>query len=84
MDRSKPTVDVRLLTVKEAAAKLCCSPATVYEHIQCGDLSVVRIGRHKGYRIDVRDLDKFVNDRKFCYESESPQRSRPNLKHLKL
>jgi excisionase family DNA binding protein len=73
-----------LLTVKEAAAKLRCAPATIYEQIRTGELIVTRIGRQKGYRIDSRDLDRFLTTRKFCYEPAVLQRAKPKLRHIEI
>jgi excisionase family DNA binding protein len=75
---------VQLLTVKKAAARLGCSAANVYLLVANGELPVVRVGRLKGYRIDARDLDSFVNDRKFRYRVETARPPRTQLKHLRL
>ena len=63
--------DFRLLTNKQAAQRLCCSAACVYSLIATGELPIVRIGPQKGYRVDVRDLDAFISDRKFRYRPET-------------
>lgn len=78
--------DLQLLTVKQAAAKLCCSVANVYALIESGSLAIVTVGKRKGYRIDLRDLDSFVQGRKIRYQvpQKLTSRTRFNLKHLKL
>lgn len=74
---------LRLLTVRQAAERLACSPANVYALIEAGDLPVVPVGKRKGYRLDERDLVRFVQGRKFVLRpAETPGRVR--LKHLKL
>lgn len=83
MEPHQPHHDWRLLTVKQAALQLGCSPANVYSLIERGELPIVRIGRHKGYRVDVRDLDAFVNGRKVRFRSAAPQLPRQPLKHLR-
>ncbi|HMP06201.1 MAG TPA: helix-turn-helix domain-containing protein [Lacipirellulaceae bacterium] len=84
MDSQEPDDRLQLLSVKQAAARLCCSAANVYGLIETGVLPVVRVGRHKGYRLDLRDLDAFIAERKFRIgQAASPPR-RTKLKHLKL
>jgi excisionase family DNA binding protein len=53
----------RLLTVKEAAARLRVSPATVYGLCERGELSYVRISTH-AIRIAEPDLSAFVRGRR--------------------
>jgi len=72
-----------LLTIKETAQRLRCKRANVYALIASGELPVVRIGLQKGYRIDARDLEGFVNDRKFRYRPQPARLPRPRLKHLR-
>lgn len=74
----------QLLRVKEVAERLGCSHNNVYALINRGFLPVVRIGRSKGYRVDSRDLDEFLQRRKVQYESAEPDSARPQLRHLKL
>ena len=78
--------DLQLLTVKQAAEKLCCSSANVYALIESGSLAIVTVGKRKGYRIDLRDLDSFVQGRKMRYQvpQKSTSSTRVNLKHLRL
>jgi excisionase family DNA binding protein len=77
--------DVCLLTIKQAARRLCCSAACVYLLIAKGELPIVRVGLHKGYRVDVRDLESFVSDRKFRYRSEAVTKAgRTKFRHLRL
>ena len=76
--------DVQLLTVKQAAFRLCCSAANVYGLIETGVLGVVQVGKRKGYRIDLRDLDAFVQNRKFRFQAPQAAAPKRTLKHLKL
>lgn len=75
---------VQLLTVKQAANRLCCSAANVYALIETGRLAVVSVGKSKGYRIDLRDLEAFVNQRKFRFQTPRPVVPKTTLKHIKL
>lgn len=75
--------DFQLLTIKQTAALLSCSPANVYGLIETGSLPVVQVGRAKGYRIDPRDLDGFVQERKFKFRAASAPLPRTPLKHLR-
>lgn len=52
----------KLLTVKEVTKILKVHWQTVLEYIRQGKLIAVRMGR--GYRIDERDLQTFINERK--------------------
>jgi excisionase family DNA binding protein len=72
-----------LLTIKQAAQRLCCSVACVYALIANGELPIVRIGLQKGYRVDARDLDAFINDRKFRYSPVAVQIPQTKFKHLR-
>lgn len=80
------TPQLQLLTVKQAAERLSCSAANVYTLIETGALAVVQVGCRKGYRIDLRDLDSFVYDRKFRVQTASPVKpaSPTRLKHLRM
>ena len=80
----KSTEEFFLLTIKETAQRLCCKRANVYALIANGELPVVRIGMQKGYRVDVRDLDAFISDRKFRYRPQAARVPRPKLKHLRV
>lgn len=86
MLNTNPSGDGRLLTVKQAAARLCCSQANLYTLIERGDLPVVAVGRRKGYRLDVADLDAFVAGRKVCYDAQLPTATerQKTLRHLQL
>ncbi|HEX6964099.1 MAG TPA: helix-turn-helix domain-containing protein [Lacipirellula sp.] len=81
---NEPGDRLQLLTVKQTAARLCCSLANVYALIEKGELAVVRVGQQKGYRIDLRDLDAFVGERKFRFATAAPKPRRSTLKHLHL
>jgi excisionase family DNA binding protein len=83
MRQAANTDDFCLLTVKQAAQRLCCSAACVYALVASGELPVVRIGLQKGYRVDIRDLDAFVSDRKFRYRPEAVRVPRAKFKHLR-
>ena len=76
--------DPLLLTVREAADWLACSQANVYALVEKGELPVVPVGRRKGYRIDRRDLEAFVDRRKFRFQAPPAARPKERLKHLKL
>lgn len=76
--------DVRLLTVKQAASRMACSPANVYGLIEKGELAVVQVGARKGYRVDLRDLEAFIGDRKFRFHAPRPALPVKPLKHLRL
>ncbi len=75
--------EFHLLTIKQAAQRLSCSAACVYALVASGELPVVRIGLQKGYRVDIRDLDAFVSDRKFRYRSEAVRIPKAKFKHLR-
>jgi excisionase family DNA binding protein len=84
MVRAAETIDdFRLLKIDEVAQRLSCSEANVYDLIASGELPVVRVGRQKGYRVDIRDLDAFVSDRKFRYQPAPVRMPKPKLKHLR-
>ena len=76
--------DLQLLTVKQAAAVLGCSQTNVYALIGSGTLPVVPIGRSKGYRIDPRDLDGFVQSRKVRFQAPQTAKKATKLKHIRL
>ncbi|MGL4511578.1 MAG: helix-turn-helix domain-containing protein [Lacipirellulaceae bacterium] len=75
-----------LLTVREGAEWLGCSVGNVYGLIEQGRLPVVRVGARRGYRLDPRDLDEFVEAQRV--RLRSPERLRPParrpLRHLTL
>ena len=75
--------ELQLLTVKQTAKKLCCSIANVYGLIEKGTLAVVQVGKSKGYRIDLRDLEGFIQQRKFHFQVPHPVIQKANLKHIK-
>jgi excisionase family DNA binding protein len=76
----------RLLTVRETAAYLSCSVNNVYALIDSGQLPFVRIGNAKGYRIDLRDIEEFIDSRKRSKQSTEQLAHRPpqKLRHLRL
>lgn len=74
----------KLLTITDAAQCLGCSEANVYALLNSGELPFVRVGKSKGYRIDVVDLERFIQSRKTCHEGAPPKIARPRLKHIRL
>jgi excisionase family DNA binding protein len=52
------------LTVKEVAGSLKLNALTIYQYVRSGKLKAVRFGRN--YRIEQKDLDKFVRSNKTC------------------
>ena len=75
-----------LLTIREAAAWLRCSATNVYALIDSGELPYICVGNSKGYRIDRRDLEAFVDARKVAKPGVRRNGSpvRPKLKHIKF
>jgi excisionase family DNA binding protein len=76
----------QLLTVGATALLLGCSRANIYGLIEAGELPVVAIGKTRGYRIDRRDIDAFIERRKTCKQTGKPALPppRPRLKHIKF
>lgn len=75
-----------LLTVKDAAARLNVSAATVYALIDSGKLSCHRIGVGRGViRISEADITAYLSD---CHleitGKPAPRPPRQKLKHIKL
>ncbi len=84
---SEPDSNVRLLTVAQAAEFLGCRVTNVYGLLRTGRLPFVRIGQRKGYRIDRRDLEQFVDSRKerrIAIETTPSWKPRVALKHIRL
>lgn len=83
---NQATDEVKLLTVRETAERLRCSEANVYALIERGDLTVVRIGPSKGYRVTPDDLAAFIESRKESKRRADQRRPppRPRLKHIRL
>ena len=77
-------LESRLLTVEKVARFLGCSAANVYGLIDSGALPFVSIGIRKGYRIDIKDIESFIQDRKQHKSQQSSPAPRPKLKHLRL
>jgi excisionase family DNA binding protein len=79
---------MHLLTVREAAEKLHCSPGTVYSLCGRGVLAHHRIGSERGaIRISEEQLTEFLSastrERKlprYC----NPRVALPRLKHVRL
>jgi excisionase family DNA binding protein len=80
----EPILTLRLLSVAETANVLGCSIANVYSLLEAGDLPFVSIGVHKGYRIDLRDLESFIESRKTRKSAHQNRQPRPALKHIRL
>jgi len=75
-----------LLTVSEAARRLRCSATNVYSLIERGLLPFVRVGNAKGYRIDPKDIEAFIEERKQA-KGGTPKTGvppRPRLKHIRV
>ena len=77
---------LKLLTISEVAVVLGCSAANVYRLIDTGELPVIAVGKSRGYRIDRRDIDEFINRRKTRNVGEKSHTPipRPRLKHIRL
>jgi excisionase family DNA binding protein len=73
----------RLMTVKEAAEWLRTSPNTIYAQIAKGELPVVPTGLSKGYRVDVRDLEQFINQRRFRCVARAVKSSTYQPRHIR-
>jgi excisionase family DNA binding protein len=84
MQRTDPDSSFYLLTVNETAQRLGCSTANVYALIQSGELPVVPVGRRKGYRIDIRDLAQFADNRKFRCMARVSETQPRHLRHLRF
>ena len=61
---AKPGLTKRLLRVREAAEYLSISPWKVRRLIQQGLLPVVQASESGAWRVDVRDLDAFIERNK--------------------
>jgi excisionase family DNA binding protein len=61
---AKPTLTKRLLRVRDAAQYLSVSPWKLRRLVQDGRLPVVQAGEGGAWRIDVRDLDTFIEQNK--------------------
>ncbi len=48
-----------LITIRQAAERLSVSTKTIYRRIKDGSLPVVKISE-KDYRIDVKDLEAYI------------------------
>lgn len=75
-----------LLTVSETAALLGCSRNNVYGLIESGELPVISVGKSRGYRVDRRDIEVFIERRKAQKKGEKTATppARPRLKHITL
>ena len=91
MKPDPPVPEFELLTVREAAKRLRCSLTNLYALINAGDLPVVGVGRAKGYRIDTRDLQEFIDENKQRVRTNDSIISKPrprngevHLRHIRL
>lgn len=75
--------ELQLLSIKRAAERLSCSRANLYALIKDGKLPVVQVGTRKGLRVDVRDLDAFIQNRKFRFAVPQTTVCSVRLKHLR-
>ena len=77
---------IKLLTIAEVAELLGCSSANVYRLIDTGELPVITVGQSRGYRIDRRDIEEFLNRRKTrnVRDKAPAPTPRPRLKHIRL
>lgn len=76
--------ELQLITIRQAAKQLCCSVANVYSLVESGRLAVIPVGRCKGYRIDVRDLNAFIQEHKFRFQVPPKKPMATKLKHVRL
>lgn len=72
----------KLLTIKEVAAALSCSPSHVYVLLDAGRLPSIRIGTKNARRIHPDDLDAFLKENRS--EGKPPDLKNYKIKHLKL
>jgi len=61
---TKPSLAKRLLRVREAAEYLSLSPWKLRRLIQDGLLPIVQASEGGAWRVDVRDLDSFIEQNK--------------------
>ena len=74
-----------MLTVKQAAERLKCSSALVYQLCAERRLAHVRLGLGRGtIRIREDDLDQFVNNKTVQPNEAAPKLPPMKFKHLKL
>lgn len=59
--KEKPVSD-SVMTVKDACKILKCGKTNIYNLINCGKLSAVKVGEKKGIRIYERDVDRLLNE----------------------
>lgn len=75
----------RLLTITETAECLGCSEANVYALIDAGKLPYVPVGKRKGYRVSLEDVQTFIEARKVQKQpTETKPNYRPRLRHIRL
>ena len=60
---------MRLLSYKAAAAVLDCSPSKVQKMCLAGELPILKVGNET--RIDERDLEAWIQDRKFVHRPKN-------------
>ena len=57
--KARSSGEALLITVEEAARRLCIGRANLYQHLRRGTIPSVTIGRCR--RIAVRDLEDFID-----------------------
>lgn len=68
LNKERPFVGDRLLTVGEVADTMRVSNMTVYRLIKSGQLPALRVG--KNYRIRVSDVDNYLSERSVQVEGD--------------
>ena len=75
----------RLLTVREVAALLRLSEASVYLMATSGKLPSLRVGNGRGsIRFRAKDIDQFLDGSQTAQPRPRPTRERHTMKHLKV
>jgi excisionase family DNA binding protein len=79
-------LEALMLTIKEAADRLCCSSALVYQLCARRKIAHARVGIGRGrIRIREEDLQAFLDGATvFAAGPRAPRRERVRLKHLTL
>ena len=74
-----------LLTVNEVAERLGISVSLVYQMVESGKLTVLRIGNGRGtIRFHPEDLESYLNTCRVQATQPETPKIRPRLKHIKL
>lgn len=72
-----------LITIQETAKRLGSSVTNVYALVAKGELPVVPIGLRKGYRVDLRDLEQFIDQRKFRCVARTAKSTTYHPRHIR-